>query len=1008
MGAHPKRRFWRICRICFRTFRIAVWLTILALLVGLIYLNQIGLPDFVKAPLLQRLQARGIDLQFSRLRLRWYQGIAAENVHFGPADQELSPHLNVAEVRVQLNWHALTRLQLQVDSLTLRQGRVSWDFGETNRFPQALSVTDIQTDLRFLPDDRWALDHFKARFAGANILLSGLVTNASAIRDWKIFQGGQPASQSAKLWQGRLRRLEDTLGRIHFSVPPELRVDVRGNALDLQSFNVLLALSAPGAETPWGTVSQGRFNARLFSVDTNGLAHAEVDIRAGAAKTRWAAITNFLMKIRLDSVKSQAELVHGELTLSAGQVQTEWASGSNAVFSANWVHSITNPIPISGQGSLGCDFAQTSWASAGDIHLQGSLAPASAANRASPNDAAWAWWTNLQPYQLSWDCQLANFKSSKLVSDRITCAGDWQPPRLTITNFDAALFEGQLAAQAHLDVDTRTASLSVASSFDPRRLGPLVPESAQRVLNELAWPKAPKVNADLLFTLPPWTNREPDWRAEIQPTLQLRGELGLEGGGSYRRVQVASLHSHFIYSNLCWYLPDITLTRPEGRLEAEHRANDVTKDFYWHLSSTIDPTILRPLLDESAQRGFDLLTFSQPPAVEAEIWGRLSDAEHTGLRGQLFLTNFTFRGEAFTDLQTQVQYTNRSLRFIQPHVGVGNRHVKADGVVVDVEAQLVYVTNGFSTAEPMVVARAIGPQIAKAIEDYSFSSPPTARVYGIIPLHGEEAANLHFDLAGGPFHWWKFNVPQIAGHVHWAGLHLTLTNVQSDFYYGKALGWAAFDFPRGRGTEFQFALNATNVLLQSLMADLSTRTNHLEGRLSGTLVVTKADADSWQSVFGYGDAHLRDGLLWDVPVFGIFSPILNGIAPGMGNSRASAATAGFIITNGVIRTSDLEIRSTAMRLQYRGTVNLESQVNARVDAELLRNMWLVGPVVSTVLWPVTKLFEYRVTGDLADPKSEVVGIIPKIMLMPLHPFRTLKGMVPEDPNSNPNFSPLPP
>jgi hypothetical protein len=333
--------------------------------------------------------------------------------------------------------------------------------------------------------------------------------------------------------------------------------------------------------------------------------------------------------------------------------------------------------------------------------------------------------------------------------------------------------------------------------------------------------------------------------------------------------------------------------------------------------------------------------------------------------------------------------------------------VQADGLTVDLNAQLIYLTNGISTADPMMIARAIGPNIVSAIEAYRFTSPPDARVDGIIPLHGEESADLHFDLKGGPFQWWKFNIPHITGHVHWSGLHLSLTNVQAEFYQGTAEGWAAFDFPRNGGTEFQFGVNVTNVLLQSLMADLSSHTEHLEGRLSGTLAISKADADNWQTVFGYGEAHLRDGLLWDIPLFGIFSPVLNGIAPGLGNSRASAATTSFIITNGVIRTGDLVIRSTAMRLQYRGTVNLEGQTSARVDAELLRDMWLVGPLVSTVFWPVTKLFEYRVTGNLADPKTQPVFILPKIMLMPFRPFRTLKGLLPEDPNSSPNFSPLP-
>ncbi|HTL17683.1 MAG TPA: hypothetical protein VL793_10620, partial [Patescibacteria group bacterium] len=151
MGAHQQRRFWRLCRLYFRGFRIFIWLLILAALAALIYINQVGLPDLIKNPLLEKLRARGLDLRFSRLRLSWYQGIVAENVHFGPADQQLSPHLNVAEVQVRLNWNALAHLRVQVDSLMLRQGRLAWALLDTNPVPRELLVSGIQTDLRFLP-----------------------------------------------------------------------------------------------------------------------------------------------------------------------------------------------------------------------------------------------------------------------------------------------------------------------------------------------------------------------------------------------------------------------------------------------------------------------------------------------------------------------------------------------------------------------------------------------------------------------------------------------------------------------------------------------------------------------------------------------------------------------------------------------------------------------------------------------------------------------------------------
>ena len=79
-----------------------------------------------------------------------------------------------------------------------------------------------------------------------------------------------------------------------------------------------------------------------------------------------------------------------------------------------------------------------------------------------------------------------------------------------------------------------------------------------------------------------------------------------------------------------------------------------------------------------------------------------------------------------------------------------------------------------------------------------------------------------------------------------------------------------------------------------------------------------------------------------------------------------------------------------MRLQYRGTVDFDGQVKARVTAEPLRDTPILGPVVNVALWPVAKLFQYKITGTLADPKPEPL-YIPKILLFPLTPFKMLEG-----------------
>ena len=82
-----------------------------------------------------------------------------------------------------------------------------------------------------------------------------------------------------------------------------------------------------------------------------------------------------------------------------------------------------------------------------------------------------------------------------------------------------------------------------------------------------------------------------------------------------------------------------------------------------------------------------------------------------------------------------------------------------------------------------------------------------------------------------------------------------------------------------------------------------------------------------------------------------------------------------------------------------------------MEAELLRDLPALGFLISKVFWPVTKLFEYRITGTLDNPKIEELYVISRILLMPLHPFKTLREILgteekaPDNPNVNPREKP---
>ncbi len=997
MAPRVQRRFWRIVRRLFRWFRIFVLLLLLGAVTAGIYLNQVGIPDFIKRPLLKELRAHGVELQFTRLRLRWYRGIVAEHVHFGRADQPLGPQLSIDEVEVQLNMAALKKRALQVDALILNQGRLVWPLTETNQSSGKMLMDNIQTELRFLPNDQWQLDGFQAHFVGAKLQLAGTLTNASAIRDWTFLRTSRPADP--KLTQNRLRRLLSTLEEITYSSPPELQLTVRGDARDIDSFNGSLLLKAPGAETPWGKFRNGSFSVQLLPPSFgNELHQADLSLQAEDAETRWSTNNNLQLAVHLVSAKDNTNLVQASLKLSAGQVETEWGSANNAQFAARWTHSITNPIPSSGQGEVQFAGVETRWGKTKTARFIGRLSPPGT-NTPSTPDETWGWWAGFAPYALDWEAQISDLQSPQVSVEEILCQGNWRGPELAVTNLHAQLYQGKFDVRGGLNVASRELTANVSSDFEAKKIAQLLTEKGQKWLSQYSWESPPQVNGQVFLVLPSWTNRQPDWRAEVQPTLRLQGEFKA-GRGAFRNVPVNSAHSHFTYSNEVWNLPDLVATRPEGILELVHVADDHTHDYYFRVHSTIDAKALRPLLEEKEQRGFDQIEFTSPPVVDGEIWGRWRAVEMVGFKGRVACSNFTFRGETATAFQSALQFTNKFLTLTNARVERVGEYLTAASVGIDFEERKIFLTNGFSVMDPMVVTRAIGPKTAHAVEPYRFLKPPSVRVNGVIPVDDIETVDLHFEVDGGPFQWWKFNMPHIRGKVDWVEQTLTLTNMQVAFYGGGAVGGADFAFEPGRGTEFGFDVTITNASLQLLMADLSPRTNHLEGTLKGHLTITNANSDDWQSWQGSGKVGLRDGLIWDIPVFGIFSSILNLLWPGLGNSRASDGRATFTITNSVIRSEDLEIRSTGFRMQYQGDVDFNGRVDARMEAELLRDFPGFGRVISLALLPLTKMFEFKVTGTLSDPKSEPL-YLPKFFLMPLHPFQTLKELLPGEPAKPP-------
>ena len=119
-------------------------------------------------------------------------------------------------------------------------------------------------------------------------------------------------------------------------------------------------------------------------------------------------------------------------------------------------------------------------------------------------------------------------------------------------------------------------------------------------------------------------------------------------------------------------------------------------------------------------------------------WGNSRQPDGLQAQGTLAVTNVAIRGEQVSGIQTAFHYSNQWVYVIEPRAQRGEERISADSLLVDIPAEVIYLTNGNSTFDPMVVTRAIGPQVAKAIEPYEFRNPPKGRAYGTIPFAGRK------------------------------------------------------------------------------------------------------------------------------------------------------------------------------------------------------------------------------------------------------------------------------
>lgn len=1056
--------FWGWSRRIFRWCRISVWLVILLIALAFLYLNKVGLPKFIKTRVVAAIEAQGLNVEFTRLRLRGYRQIVIDQMRLNAtnASTPLLFEANLAEL--QFNREQLHKLQFQLEALNLEQGRLTMDLKGSNAFV----VDHIRAQLRVEPQDRWTLRQFEGEALGARWRVSGSLTNLLALRAETARE--KAAGKKNADWTPALRDIVDTIEHIQFSAPPEIYLAALGDLRDLARFKASIVLRAPAAKTPWGDAQGLTVRSAIApSARAGEQIEADVNIKVASATTPWGKINDAVLLGQAVYPLTNSAAFESAWSLKTDSVQTEWFSGKKIEATLNTRQAGTNLLTLvqasaatgdfilgaaeratfqarlehaypvlalnhflydllpgkpalalpmdpnqeiltlgqhwSGDWRLALDNLRTRNGAAGKFSCNGDVR-----ERTDPvrTDASWGSWRNFASLLIDWRAEATDFRSGEARLERVAAAGSWKAPAFAVTAIDSQLYGGSFHLDGILDVPSRQVSAETRFNFDLKQIAWLFDPEVRPAFDQFTWDRPPEIQAKISFTAPPWQNPPKNWPGAVMKSAALDGSFAI-GTVAYRGVSASALRTHFTFANSRWRLPDLVLARPEGAIELDYSGSVAETAFRLGIRGGIDPAAAAPLLEADMQEAFKQVQFPLPPFIEGTLSGDLKRLETLRFEGSVAVSNIVIRGEPFVDAKARIGYSNFWIYLEEPIAHrTTNEVLMASVGSVDLKRLLMYVTNGFSTTDPYRFTKILGPKIEKAIAPYKFAKPPTVRAEGTIPLEDENDADIRFQITGDEFAYWRFNMTKAQGVVYWHHQFLDVTNFTANFYGGD-LDWEGhFIFRKGSEADYRFKGVITNSDLGLMLHDLVPGSpNKLDGTVHGTLVVTDAKSESLQSWQGHGEAVLQNGFLWDIPIFGIFSKPLDAVAPGFGRSRIYSGKGTFRIEDGKVYTKDMEVRAPAFRLRYNGSVDFDGGLDAKVEAELFRDAWVIGKAFSTMFWPLAKAFESKVTGNLAAPKSEFAHI-PKIILFPLRPIQTLKELIPKEKEKKPETAPAQP
>lgn len=488
-------------------------------------------------------------------------------------------------------------------------------------------------------------------------------------------------------------------------------------------------------------------------------------------------------------------------------------------------------------------------------------------------------------------------------------------------------------------------------------------------------------------------------RAEGQHGLQIDARTEERADGSHMlaarlsfdRLSLQGVHFAQGFGRLEAYpngivaLKDVAMRLgPDG--ERGRAAFHLTWDRSRHVAEgsfdlNFDPNDMAPFLTSNQVKFARRFSFSNHWPRFVGDFRRTSNPTNLFVRGELTAEHFSYRGVPIDAMRADLMHSNDWIHLENWRFSKGSG-ITTGRLVAATHEHIVDV-DLFSTMHPADIAGLIGTRLHQAISQWQFEGPVQINAFGRADSSGSERlTDLTVDVRGerlGRARWLadsaEFTVRAERGMYR-------VTNLAGRAYGGALEGTVVVE-PTDAGPEHRFraAVSLKGADLSRIArARAWSGETAWAGRLDLSVSLTGLVSDAFGPVTrGGGVLVIEDGEILRTPLFGGLSELLSKLVPGLGFVSQTDLECSFRIEEGAIRTDDLHLAGDVISLRARGEVEFDERIRMDVQVVLMRR----GPIAALLrflTFPVTKLFEFRLSGTLKEPRWRPLNL-PKEMFL---------------------------